>query len=73
MKRIIFVDDDMNVGQAMKRMLRPMRRQWEMVFSTSGEEALELMAREEPFDIVISYMQTPGMHGSGCLAEVMEK
>ena len=73
MKRIIFVDDDMNVGQAMKRMLRPMRRQWEMVFSTSGEEALELMAREEPFDIVISDMQMPGMHGSEFLAEVMEK
>ncbi len=73
MKRIIFVDDDVNVGQAMKRMLRPMRSQWDMVFATSGEEALELMAGEEPFDIVISDMQMPGMHGSEFLAEVMEK
>lgn len=73
MKRIIFVDDDVNVGQAMKRMLRPMRNQWDMVFATSGEEALELMAQDEPFDIVISDMQMPGMHGSEFLAEVMEK
>ena len=73
MKRIIFVDDDVNVGQAMKRMLRPMRQQWDMVFSTSGDDALELMAREDPFDIVISDMQMPGMHGSEFLAEVMEK
>ncbi len=73
MKRIIFVDDDVNVGQGMKRMLRPMRKQWDMVFATSGDEALELMAREEPFDIVISDMKMPGMHGSEFLAAVLEK
>ncbi len=72
MKRIIFVDDDENVGQAMKRMLRPMRQQWDMVFATSGEEALELMGQEDPFDIVISDMHMPGMHGSAFLAEVMD-
>ncbi len=73
MKRIIFVDDDVNIGQAMKRMLRPMRQQWDMVFTTSGEEALELMAQEEPFDIVISDMHMPGMHGGEFLATVMER
>lgn len=77
MKRIIFVDDDDNVGQAMKRMLRPMRNEWDMVFSTSGEEALIIMEAGErendPFDIVISDMHMPGMHGSDFLAQVMDK
>ena len=73
MKRIIFVDDDVNVGQAMKRMLRPMRQQWDMVFATSGEEALERMEQEEPFDIVISDMRMPGMDGSEFLAEVLDR
>jgi len=73
LKRIIFVDDDPNVGQAMKRMLRPMRRQWDMVFATSAEEALDLMASQEPFDIVISDMHMPGMDGAEFLAAVMDR
>jgi HD-like signal output (HDOD) protein/ActR/RegA family two-component response regulator len=73
MRRIIFVDDDINVGQAMKRMLRPMRREWDMTFCTSGEEALEIMATTEPFDIIVSDMHMPTMHGAELLATVMEK
>jgi HD-like signal output (HDOD) protein/ActR/RegA family two-component response regulator len=72
MRRIIFVDDDINVGQAMKRMLRPMRREWDMTFCTSGEDALEIMATTEPFDIIVSDMHMPTMHGAELLANVQE-
>lgn len=71
-RRIIFVDDDENVGQALRRMLRPMRNEWEMDFATSGQEALDKMA-QEPFDIVISDMHMPGMHGVDLLGEVMDR
>jgi len=71
-RRIIFVDDDENVGQALRRMLRPMRNEWDMVFATSGAEALALM-EQEPFDIIISDMHMPGMHGSDLLAQVMDR
>ncbi len=71
-RRIIFVDDDENVGQALRRMLRPMRNQWEMEFSTSGQDALERMA-QTPFDIVVSDMHMPTMHGADLLAEIMDK
>lgn len=71
-RRIIFVDDDENVGQALRRMLRPMRNQWEMDFATSGDEALAKMA-EKPFDIVITDMHMPGMHGVDLLGEVMSR
>ncbi|MFP6582144.1 MAG: hypothetical protein VCD00_06255 [Candidatus Hydrogenedentota bacterium] len=49
MKRVIFVDDDVNIGQAMKRMLRPMRNEWEMVFCSSGEEALAVLEEQGAF------------------------
>lgn len=71
-RRIIFVDDDENVGQALRRMLRPMRNEWDMEFAASGGEALEKMA-VEAFDIVISDMHMPGMHGADFLGEVMDR
>ncbi len=71
-RRIIFVDDDDNVGQALRRMLRPMRIQWDMEFSTSGQDALERMA-VAPFDIIISDMHMPAMHGAELLAKVMDE
>lgn len=73
MKRVIFVDDDVNIGQAMKRMLRPMRNEWEMVFCSSGEEALTVLEEQGAFDIIISDMHMPGMHGHELLVAVMEK
>lgn len=71
-RRIIFVDDDENVGQALRRMLRPMRNEWDMEFAASGGEALGKMD-EDAFDIVISDMHMPGMHGADFLGEVMDR
>lgn len=68
----MFVDDDPNVGQAMRRMLRPMRKEWDMAFANSGQEALDTMERDGAFDIIVSDMQMPGMHGSELLANVMK-
>lgn len=72
-KRVIFVDDDENIGQAMRRMLRPMRNEWEMTFCTSGEEALQVMEETGGFDLIVSDMHMPGMHGHELLSIVMEK
>ena len=72
-KRIIFVDDDPNIGQAMKRMLRPMRAEWEMTFCTNGEDALADMAETGAYDIVVSDMHMPGMHGHELLTRVMDE
>lgn len=73
MKRVIFVDDDENIGQAMRRMLRPMRNEWEMTFCTSGEDALKVMEETGAFDLIVSDMHMPGMHGHELLREVLEK
>ena len=36
MKRILFVDDESNILQGLKRMLRGQRKEWEMSFADSG-------------------------------------
>jgi HD-like signal output (HDOD) protein len=72
MKSILFVDDEPHILQGLQRMLRPMRREWEMAFASSGQEALDLMARR-PFDIIVSDMRMPGMDGATLLSRVMER
>jgi putative nucleotidyltransferase with HDIG domain len=71
-KRILFVDDEPMVLDGLKRMLRPMREEWEMVFVGSGAEALEFMSKT-PFDVVVSDMRMPKMNGAELLAEILKR
>src|SRR2546426_770343 len=71
-KRILFVDDEVNVLQGLRRMLNPMRHEWEMVFVASGQEALALLA-QAPCDVIVSDMRMPGMDGTQLLTQVMER
>ena len=72
MKRILFVDDEPNVLDGLRRMLRPMRKEWEMAFAPGGEEALDALA-EKHFDVVVSDMRMPGMDGAQLLTEVKQR
>ncbi len=69
-RRILFVDDEPNVLQALRRMLHGMRQVWEMVFVTDPRRGLELLDQEH-FDVVISDMRMPVMDGGQFLSEVM--
>ncbi len=69
MKRIIFVDDEANVLEGLRRMLFFMSDEWEMEFVQSGEDALEAM-KEKPFDVIVTDMCMPGMDGTELLAQV---
>jgi len=70
-KRIIFVDDEISVIMGLQRTLHSMRNEWEMFFTTSGVEALAILA-DNPVDVVISDMRMPGMDGAELLGKVME-
>lgn len=72
-KKIMFVDDEDNILEGLRLMLRSIRRDWDVTMAMSGREALEIMEKEDPFDIVVSDMRMPGMHGTEFLAVVKER
>ncbi|RCR65973.1 response regulator [Larkinella punicea] len=60
-KRILVVDDNATNRTILKRQFES----WKMlpVLTSSGEEALELLATDSAIDLVITDMQMPGMDG----------
>ncbi len=68
MIKILFVDDEPMMLEGLRRMLRPMRQEWEMSFAGGGAEALELMAASA-CDVVVTDMRMPGMDGAHLLTE----
>jgi len=69
MIRILFVDDEADVLEAMRRTLRERRNEWTMEFASSGMLALEMLAKT-PVDVIVTDMRMPGMDGWELLAEV---
>jgi HD-like signal output (HDOD) protein len=67
--RIVFVDDELNILQAMRRSFHNMREEWSMEFLSNGAAALESLAKA-PADVIVSDMRMPGMDGWQLLAEV---
>jgi DNA-binding NarL/FixJ family response regulator len=70
-RRILFVDDEPNVLDGLRNLLRKQRHQWEMLFATSGKAALDELARM-PVDVIVSDMRMPGMDGAELLGRVRE-
>jgi two-component system, NtrC family, sensor kinase len=69
--RILLVDDEQSVLNALQRLFR--RFGYEVFLCTSGLQGLELMAQSEPFNLVISDYRMPGMNGVEFLSTVRER
>lgn len=69
MKHILFVDDEPRVLEGLRRMLRPLRHEWQMAFASSGAQALDILALM-PFDVLVTDMRMPGMDGAQLLEAV---
>ncbi len=70
-KRIIFVDPEANVLDALRRMLRRQREEWDMVFVSTAAQALGHMA-DKPADVLVTDLQMPGISGTDLLERAMK-
>ncbi|MBU0719276.1 MAG: response regulator [Planctomycetes bacterium] len=70
-KRILFVDDEPNVLEGLRRMLRGHRGRWDMSFVCTADEALDQI-RQTPPDVVVSDVMMPGKDGFALLTELRE-
>ena len=66
-EKILFVDDEQSILDAMKRQLR---KHFELDTALGGWEGLEALTQKGPFAVVVSDMRMPGMDGVQFLAEV---
>jgi YesN/AraC family two-component response regulator len=68
-RRILFVDDEPRVLEGLERMLYRLRREWEMVFVSSGRDALQRLSESE-YDVLITDIRMPEMMGTALLERV---
>ena len=71
-KRVLFVDDDPDILDGIKRTLDGVWVGWQVAFSTNGQDALKKLDASE-FDVIVTDLRMPGMSGSELLAEVLER
>jgi HD-like signal output (HDOD) protein/CheY-like chemotaxis protein len=71
MKRILFVDDEKQILDGIRRLLSDQGDVWEMQFALGGKEALTL-CQASRFDVVVSDMRMPGMDGAMLLGQVRD-
>ena len=69
--RVLFVDDEVRVLEALERMLFEIETDWETTFLTAGDLALAELART-PYDVIVSDLRMPGIDGVGLLTRVSE-
>ena len=71
-KRILFVDDDRQLLDGLRRGLAAREAGWEMRFVESGEGALEELGRSS-CDVIVSDVRMPGLDGTAALATCSER
>ena len=71
-KRILFVDDEPKVLDGLRRMLYPLRDEWQIVFASNGHQALQLLS-ESDYDVIVTDVRMPDMSGIELLEEVVKQ
>jgi HD-like signal output (HDOD) protein len=71
MKRILFVDDEKQILDGIRRLLSDQADVWEMQFALGGKEALTL-CQASRFDVVVSDMRMPEIDGATLLGQVRD-
>jgi putative nucleotidyltransferase with HDIG domain len=69
MRRILFVDDELQLLDGLRRSIYPLRAEWQTEFACGASEALKLLALQ-PFDVIVSGVVMPGIDGPTLLETV---
>jgi HD-like signal output (HDOD) protein/CheY-like chemotaxis protein len=72
MQRILFVDDEPRLLDALSRMLRPRRHEWDMTFVVGGEAGIAALDAES-FDVLVTDMRMPVVDGVAVLRHARER
>jgi HD-like signal output (HDOD) protein len=70
-QRVLFVDDEPAILEALRGVLRPQRREWDMVFALGGPAGLQEIESSK-FDVVVTDMRMPIVDGAALLTRVKE-
>jgi len=71
-KQVLFVDDEPNILNGLRRSMQSQRSEWDVHFALSGPEALEIL-ESRPLDMIISDMRMSPMSGAELMLQVMQK
>lgn len=66
---VLFVDDEPNLLNGLRRYTRRKRNDWEILFAGGGEEALKL-AQSRTVDVLVADMRMPGLDGAALTSRV---
>jgi response regulator RpfG family c-di-GMP phosphodiesterase len=69
--KILFVDDEIHVLKAMKRIFR--QENYELLTAESGQSALTVLEKQQPVHAIISDHRMPGMTGAELLKQIKAK
>ncbi len=72
MKTILFVDDEINILHGLRRMLRGLRFEYDMVFANSADEALAIF-ETKPIDVMVTDLRMPEHDGVYLLEKVRDQ
>ena len=69
---VLFVDDERNILDGLRRQFRSRHKEWDMRFAGSAKEAIGLL-EQQPADVIVSDMRMPERNGSALLREVQSR
>lgn len=72
MKRVLFVDDDLRILEALRVGLLPRAVEWTMTFVESGARAIQEL-EQSPQDVLVADVRMPEMDGAQLLRAVRER
>lgn len=69
--RVLFVDDETRVLEALERVLFDIESNWQTTFASSAEQAFAELAKH-PYDVVVSDLRMSGVDGVALLTRVRD-